>query len=100
MAGEREDQLQRIILKMRQVTALVDRLDWENQTLKQENLKLKEQLNRKTEKLNEIQQQINRNRFPIEVSEENDGLDVQEMKSRIEGLVNEIDRCITLINQT
>jgi predicted nucleic acid-binding Zn-ribbon protein len=91
-------QLESIEQKVKSLLNKYNKVNGENQILKEENERLKSNSILQKEKINELENQLNVLKLAKNVSGDGDENERAELKRKINEMVKEIDMCVALLN--
>lgn len=91
------DSLSRLDARIRQLLKAYHAMQAHAQKLEEENIELKKVINDKNQQLKDFQYQLEISKLVNSVGEENGAL--EEIRSKIDEYIEEIDHCIDYLNQ-
>ncbi len=95
-AGNYSSQFSDLKEKLQKLVYLQRTLMQKNQKLETENLKLKSGMNEKEESLNEMKERMKV--LMLTSTASGNDLERQELRNKVNGLIREVDKCISLLN--
>lgn len=89
------ERIKNISIKISRLAALLEQLRIENGDLAKENTQLKEELSNQMKRISVLEQELDQKQEEWEAQEKNRADHSEELKKQVDLYIQEIDRCIT-----